>query len=76
VFERTPTAAAINAAPAHEIRCCECGGDDGHTEFLYTGDEMSVDGFEIWFCCHTCRDASRPCETFIRLVPPEPESLT
>lgn len=64
------TTAAMNAVPASDIRCCECLGEDGHDEVLWTGDDQSVDGFEIWFCCHACRDAGKPCETFIRLVDP------
>ena len=51
--------------PMH-LSCMHCDGAAGHDEEVWTGhkgeDELS--GFEIWLCCHACRDAGRPCETF------------
>jgi hypothetical protein len=50
-----------------------CGSDDlkGHWECVHTGDEESLDGYEDWFCCHVCRDAGLPCETFHKTpIPP------
>jgi hypothetical protein len=44
--------------------CQFCGGTDGHSEPVETGDLETEDGWEIWFCCHPCRDAGEPCETF------------
>ena len=53
--------------------CGHCGGVNGDSEELWTGfdGEPDASGFEIWFCCHDCRDACLPCETFypIRLKP-------
>jgi hypothetical protein len=55
------------------LTCLHCGGSDGMDEEIWTGvdgeDDMS--GYELWFCCFTCRDAGLPCETFypIRLKP-------
>lgn len=51
--------------------CMYCGSNEGHWERTYTGDEESLDGWEDWFCCHPCRDAGQPCETFHRIpIPP------
>jgi len=44
--------------------CQFCHGKDGHSEDVSTKDSESEDGWERWFCCHTCRDAGLPCETF------------
>jgi len=46
--------------------CIHCDGTDGHDEEVWTGDRGDDDksGFEVWFCCHACRDAGLPCETF------------
>jgi hypothetical protein len=44
--------------------CQFCFGTDGHSEPVETGDLESEDGWEVWFCCHPCRDAGQPCETF------------
>jgi hypothetical protein len=55
------------------LECMYCRGTDGHSEELWTGDKGEDDksGFEVWFCCHACRDAKQPCETFfpVRLKP-------
>jgi hypothetical protein len=66
-MERFPTKRAMEAAGRVETRCMYCGGDEGRIELLDTGDADSLDGFEVWFCCHACRDAGEPCETFHRL---------
>lgn len=50
-----------------DARCMYCGSDEGHCEVLHTGAIESLDGVEIWFCCHACKDAGLPCETFHRL---------
>lgn len=57
------------AAPVHEGACMYCGRDDtkGHWECVHTGDEESFEGWEDWFCCHVCRDAGLPCETFYKI---------
>lgn len=59
--------------PTYEkISCMECGGRDGHTEEVWTGKtDDDGSGWEVWFCCHACRDRGEPCETFfpIRLRP-------
>lgn len=56
-----------------ELVCQFCGGTKGHSEEVWTGDDGSPDssGYELWFCCHDCRDAGQPCETFfpISLTP-------
>lgn len=62
-----PTDRALEAAGLVEESCMYCGSDEGHAELLHTGDNESLDGFEVWFCCHACRDAGQPCETFHRL---------
>ena len=48
------------------LACMHCDGTDGHDEEVWTGDAGYDDksGFEVWFCCHACRDAGQPCETF------------
>jgi hypothetical protein len=58
------------------IVCMHCGVDEGHDEVVWTGDDAEdcggkKSGWEVWFCCHPCRDANRPCETFypLRLMP-------
>ena len=61
------TGRVIDALWRVNVRCMDCGSDEGHSEVLHTGDEESLDGFEVWFCCHACRDAGQPCETFHRL---------
>lgn len=50
--------------PTGRYACQYCGGTKGHTEEndLRDGTEP-----EIWFCCHACRDAGHPCETFHRM---------
>lgn len=50
----------------HEVACQYCMGSDtnGEWETVWTGAEEALDGWEDWFCCHTCRDANEPCETF------------
>lgn len=53
----------------HDAACQHClgGAQTGEWETVYTGDEESLGGYEDWFCCHTCRDAGLPCETFHRI---------
>jgi hypothetical protein len=48
------------------LGCMHCGGTAGHDEEVWTGDACYDDksGFEVWFCCHACRDAVQPRETF------------
>lgn len=58
--------------PAGDLSCMYCGGKQGHSERVHTGDEESLDGWEDWFCCHPCRDAGEPCETFHRIYPEAP----
>jgi hypothetical protein len=53
---------------ARKFVCQHCGGTDGHHEYVRTGDLESDGGWEIWFCCHRCRDACEPCETFHRIA--------
>lgn len=55
------------AALSIAVRCMECGGTDGPSEFVYTGDEESLDGWEVWFSCDRCRNAGLPHETFHRI---------
>ncbi len=57
-----------------DTHCMECGSRDGHTEELYTGatDTELHSGWEVWFCCHPCRDADKPCETFFPILLKEP----
>lgn len=47
--------------------CQYCESTEGHSEQVKTGDLESKDGWEDWFCCHACRDAGKPCETFFRI---------
>ncbi len=61
------TTRALEAAGQVEPRCMFCGGYEGRTELLDTGDTESLDGFEVWFCCYACRDEGQPCETFHQL---------
>lgn len=49
------------------LRCQFCNSKDGHDELIKTGDNDSFCGYEVWFCCHTCRDKGEPCETFFAL---------
>lgn len=60
--------AALEVNPS----CMYCGGSRGHSEVIETGDEGSYCEHEVWFCCHACRDAGKPCETFHRI--PEPDN--
>ena len=69
-MERFPSDEVVRAALALVPTCMDCGGDEGHSELLDTGDDDSLDGFEVWFCCHACRDSGKPCETFHRLKTP------
>jgi len=52
-----------------ETPCMHCDMADGHWERVWTGDVDSRDGFEDWYCCHACRDAGLPCDTFHRIEP-------
>lgn len=47
-------------------KCVHCEGDVGHTEEVWTGntDGENYSGWEVWFCCHKCRDKDEPCESF------------
>lgn len=48
-----------------KARCMYCGGSVGHAEEVWTGNhEGNCSGWELWFCCHACRDRGEPCETF------------
>ena len=47
--------------------CEYCESVVGHTEVVHTDDQDSLHGWEVWFCCHSCRDKSEPCETFFKL---------
>lgn len=56
----------------HHPSCIHCEGTIGHEEVVWTGvDDEDKSGWEVWFCCHACRDKDEPCETFwpIRLLP-------
>lgn len=55
------------SAPIASHTCIYCGSGDGQWERIYTGNEESQDGWEDWFCCHPCRDAGKPCETFFHI---------
>lgn len=48
-------------------QCMYCGSKVGHFEVLETHDDESLHGYELWMCCHACRDKEEPCETFFRL---------
>lgn len=49
----------------HEEECMYCGSHYGHSEWVKTFDyAYNSQGYELWFCCHACRDAGEPCETF------------
>lgn len=54
---------------APTLTCQFCGGRDGHEQVLETHDFVDDDssGQEYWFCCHPCRDAGQPCETFYKI---------
>lgn len=69
-MEREPSDALFAIQSAIEPNCMFCGSHDGHSELVYTGDTESMEGYEVWFCCHPCRDADEACETFHRIVPP------
>ena len=60
------TDAAWNASIASHT-CQYCGCDDGYWEQVYTGNEESQNGWEDWFCCHSCRNVGQPCETFFHI---------
>lgn len=49
------------------LSCQFCNSKDGHDALVETGDHDSFGGFEVWFCCHACRDHGVPCETFFAL---------
>ena len=47
--------------------CIHCNNSDiskYHTEEIKTLDYPPT--WEIWFCCHICRDQNKPCETFYK----------
>lgn len=64
-----PSDALLMVQGAIEPNCMFCGSREGHSELLFTGDFESMEGFEVWFCCHPCRDAGEACETFHRIAP-------
>jgi hypothetical protein len=54
------------------VVCTHCGAGEGHEEVVWTGDDVEdyggqKCGWELWFCCHACRDTDQPCETFYPL---------
>lgn len=61
-----PSDALLRIQTRIKGKCMFCGSQDGHSELVYTGDESSMEGFEVWFCCHPCRYAGEACETFHR----------
>ena len=65
--------AAIDQALYPKASCAECDSTDGHQEEVWTGNTQgdNYSGYELWFCCHECRDKGLPCETFrpIRVKP-------
>lgn len=69
----SPSEALLRAQSDVEPHCMYCRSSEGYAELLYTGDQESMEGFEVWFCCHRCRDAGQACETFYR-IPTEKES--
>ena len=62
---------AFAAAGNIATSCMHCGGTDGHTEVVHTGDSESMDGCELWFCCKACNEDNTPCETFF-IIPNDP----
>jgi hypothetical protein len=56
------------AYPATVV-CMNCDASEGHEEVVWTGEDYGgkKTGWEVWFCCHACRDANLPCETFYPL---------
>ena len=38
---------------------------NSHWEYVRTDDPELYD-CEYWYCCHACRDADQPCETFFK----------
>lgn len=60
-----------------DFHCMYCFNNDltkSHSETVHTGDAESYEGYEDWFCCHICRDAGEPCETFFKIPFPEKEA--
>lgn len=51
--------------------CQFCEGTEGKEELVWTGDEESFGGWEIWFCCKSCQEKGQPSETFMWLDIPE-----
>jgi hypothetical protein len=53
------------------LHCCNCGIEFGngnwdfHNEYVQTHDPVWK-AWEYWYCCHKCRDAGEPCETFFK----------
>jgi hypothetical protein len=59
---------SLVAYPAAVV-CTHRGAVEGHEEVVWTCDDGEdyggkKAGWEIWLCCHACRDANQPCETF------------
>ena len=55
------------ASMAIKPYCVNCGCTDGPSELLHTGDEDSLEGWEVWFSCDDCRNDGQPNETFFRV---------
>lgn len=49
-----------------DIKCMWCGCDCQKTETVYTGDEESYKGFELWCYCEKCET-----DTFKKLTSKE-----
>lgn len=52
-----------------EPTCMECGNICKKTEIVWTGDEESYEGFELWCYCDNCK-----IDTFHKLVQ-DPNSI-
>lgn len=61
-----PSEALLDAQADINPSCMYCGSSTGQSELVYTGDFESSEGYEVWFCCHGCRNHGRPCETFFK----------
>lgn len=59
---------------ADNAGCMHCGGTVGEWETVFTNDAESLEGFEDWFCCYSCRDLGEPCDTFHKILPLETNS--
>jgi hypothetical protein len=66
-MDRVPGAVTLLAYKALKPKCQHCESVDGITELVDTGNDESLDGFELWFRCRACLEAGRDCETFVAL---------